>query len=138
MAETLPLLEINPQEVQVCTPVTVAPCATCDKVNIGNVGVTNGFILEVNGTITNACRGRTLSVAAILCETVNNTDIVRGVQVIEVPVPTGTGRCTNVPVSFVFAFSDICRDNNRTFRARIIAHYLNPAGCTCPCPRPTA
>lgn len=125
-----------PIKVDPCDPVNIDSCSTCTDINLGNVNPTNpGLLINVSATIRNLCPNRQVSVACVLCERIGQQDVVRAVQVREITTP-GTSTCVSSNVDFSFVFPQVCSDNDRTFRARIIAHYVNPTGCTCPCSEP--
>lgn len=140
MKNMLDELNVTEQEsckqpiVEACDPVTIDSCSTCENINLGNVEPTNpGLLIDVSATLRNLCPNRQISVACVLCERVGQRDVVRGVQVRQLTTPE-TGTCVSLNVDFQFAFSQKCCGNNRKFKAKIIAHYLNP-DCECPCPK---
>ncbi|RXI47770.1 hypothetical protein DP145_03025 [Clostridium tetani] len=128
--------EVDPEEdtcIQPCTLVDISPCDTCKKIDLCPSDPTNpGVLITVTSTINNLCPNKLLSVAAVLCERVGDQDIVRAVQVKEIKTPSTTP-CASLNVQFDFAFPQMCGGNNRKFKAKIVAHYVNPTGCTCPC-----
>ncbi|MBU5270546.1 hypothetical protein [Clostridium cochlearium] len=120
-------------QVESCDSVNIDPCSTCTDINLGNLNPTNpGLLVNVFATIRNLCPNRQASVACILCETIGQQDVVRAVQVRQITT-SGTSTCVSSNIDFCFAFTQLCNNNDRTFKARIIAHYVNPTGCTCPC-----
>lgn len=121
-----------------CDPVSVSPCEVCANLVPSDPELTNqGLIINVPTTINNVCVGKKISVACILCERVNGLDKVRAVQVLEGTATCPSGRqnfsCANLNVEFNFALKQSnCTSGNRTFKAKIIAHYIDPTNCKCP------
>ncbi|NME95820.1 hypothetical protein HF847_07405 [Clostridium cochlearium] len=130
----------DPIEVDPCDPVNIDSCNTCTKIDLGDIDLTNpGLLIDVSATIRNVCPNRLISVACILCEEVEDEDVVRAVQVLEDTAECPEGEecfCTDLDVDFTFAVEQACdsEGDDRVFKARIIAHYLNPECCECNCP----
>lgn len=117
-------------------PVVVPNCELCAQINITPPVVLNtGILITVTARINNVCVGNRLSIGAILCERLGETQArcrAIATQVME-EVITGEGNCTNIERTFTFLVADQCRegDTPRTFEAAVEAHYV--INCPCPC-----
>lgn len=122
-------------------PVVVQNCELCAQINITEPVVLNsGILITVTARIANVCVGNRISIGAILCERLGDTQArCRAIasQVIEEIVEnnpdTPATNCENLVRTFTFLVRDVCRegDTPRTFTAAVAAHYV--LNCPCPC-----
>ena len=124
-------------------PVTVTAegCRDAVRVNAAETALTGlGRIIQVNALVKNVCPGRRAAAAVILSEVDGEgNEHPRGMKTVLIPAQTGTG-CRDVLlscISFVVPEAldpsgntdSICNDRN--FRVRVLANYLDSEFMCC-------
>ena len=136
-----PTIEIDCDE-QICleecpTPIdiTISGCNDTVEYDAGNIYLDSlGRILELNGKIKNVCPNRRVALAVVLTEVdSNNIEHKRGMKTMVIPAHSHL-TCRDIKINCIrFVLpeeldvseceSSIC--NNRNFKARFIAHYID-------------
>lgn len=136
-----PTIEIDCDE-QICleecpTPIdiTISGCNDTVEYDAGNIYLDSlGRILELNGKIKNVCPNRRVALAVVLTEVdSNNIEHKRGMKTMVIPAHSHL-TCRDIKINCIrFVLpeeldvsgceSSIC--NNRKFKTRFIAHYID-------------
>ena len=115
--------------------ITISGCNDTVEYDAGNIYLDSlGRILELNGKIKNVCPNRRVALAVVLTEVdSNNIEHKRGMKTMVIPAHSHL-TCRDIKINCIrFVLpeeldvseceSSIC--NNRKFKARFIAHYID-------------